>query len=84
MTDGSETGWLIERGDSDPCEPKYWAAGQADPKRPSAWTSNNTQAIRFARKDDAEMVSRRILKEVPVRICEHIWDPTPPEETPDA
>ncbi len=70
----TEYGWLIERGDSEASEPKYWAAGQTDPKRPSAWTSNHNQAIRHARKEDAEMVARRILKGVPVRICEHAWD----------
>lgn len=65
--------WLIERGDSDPAEPKYWSGTDRDPSRFSAWTSNHQQAIRFARKIDAERVASRALKGVAVRICEHSW-----------
>jgi len=59
-----EAGWLIERADSEPSAPKYWCVG---------WTSNHAQAIRFARKEDAEMVAQRMMKGVAVRICEHGW-----------
>jgi hypothetical protein len=68
-----ESGWLIERADSSPAEPKYWAAGQREAERSSAWTSNHMEAIRFARKDDAEKVASRIMKGIVVRICEHGW-----------
>lgn len=71
MTD--EIGWVIERADSEPSAPKYWAAGQQDPQRTSAWTSNHMQAIRFARKLDAERVAERAMKGIDVRICEHAW-----------
>lgn len=69
----TESGWVIERADSDAAEPKYWAAGQREAERSSAWTSNHMEAIRFARKDDAEKVARRIMRGVGVRICEHQW-----------
>lgn len=65
--------WVIERGDSTVSEPKYWAAGQAEAGRPSAWTSNHMQAIRFAREIDARRVTERIMQQIPVRICEHGW-----------
>lgn len=68
-----ESGWVIERADSSPAEPKYWAAGQREAERSSAWTSNHMEAIRFARKDDAEKVANRIMKDIPVRIAEHGW-----------
>ena len=68
-----ESGWLIERADSSAAEPWYWAAGQRDAERSSAWTQNHMEAIRFARKDDAEKVARRLFKDIEVRICEHGW-----------
>jgi hypothetical protein len=72
----NESGWLIERADSSPAEPRYWAAGQREAERSSAWTSNHMQAIRFARKEDAERVAARIMKDIDVRICEHDWSVT--------
>lgn len=77
MTDTIELGWVIEHGDSDAATPRYWAAGQHDPSRPSAWTENHIEAIRFARKDDAEKVARRSMKGIPVRIAQHEWDARP-------
>jgi len=69
----NEYGWVIERGDSPASEPKYWAAGQTDASRLSAWTSNPEHAIRFARKLDARRVHDRIMKGIEVRIAEHVW-----------
>lgn len=69
-----ESGWVIERGDSSPAEPKYWAAGNQDASRFVAWTSNHMEAIRFARRDDAEKVHKRMMRDIAVRICEHQWD----------
>jgi hypothetical protein len=71
-----EMGWVIERGDSSPAEPKYWAAGQREAERVSAWTSNHMHAIRFCRKLDAERVADRIMGGLHVRICEHSWVPS--------
>ena len=68
-----EFAWVIEHGNSDPSEPKYWAAGQQNPAQTSAWTSNHMEAIRFARADDARKVASRIMKGIEVRICEHGW-----------
>lgn len=69
-----ESGWVIERADSPVSEPKYWAAGQTDASRSSAWTSNHMHAIRFARRLDARRVAERIMKGIEVRICEHMWE----------
>jgi hypothetical protein len=70
-----ESGWVIELGDSSTSAPKYWAAGQTDATRPSAWTSNHREAIRFARQEDAEKTAKRLMPGLPVRICEHGWGP---------
>lgn len=69
----TESGWVIEKGDSPASEPKYWTAGQTDASRSSAWTSNHMHAIRFARKLDARRTSERIMKGIEVRIAEHNW-----------
>ena len=70
-----ETGWVIERADSPTSEPKYWCAGMLDANTFSAWTSNHMQAIRFARRIDAERLCERLMnpKNISVRICEHQW-----------
>lgn len=68
-----KTAWVIERADSSVAAPKYWAAGQTDAQRFSAWTSNHMQAIQFARKLDAQRVAERIIN-VQVRVCEHTWE----------
>ena len=70
-----ETGWVLERGRSSPSQPWYWAAGQIDPTRSSAWTENNMAAIRFARAADAQAVADRLMLKanVPVRVRCHKW-----------
>jgi hypothetical protein len=70
-----ESGWVLEHGDSPVSAPRYWAAGQIDPTRSSAWTENHMAAIRFARHDDARAVQTRFMQKanVAVRVCEHIW-----------
>lgn len=70
----SVTGWLIERADSSPPWPWYWAAWRETSARRSAWTQNPEQAIRFARREDAERTQRRLFKDIRVRVCEHAWD----------
>lgn len=79
-----ESGWLIERGDSEVSAPKYWAAGQRDAERSSAWTSNHLEAIRFARKVDAEKLAKRLMPSIAVRVCEHGWmDPPKRDRDPE-
>lgn len=65
--------WVLELADSS--EPHYWAAGQIDPRRSSAWTFNHMAAIRFARREDAQAVADRLMKKagVNVRVCDHLW-----------
>ncbi len=69
--------WVLERADSDAAAPWYWAAGQIDPSRSSAWTQNHMAAIRFARREDAQAVAHRLMRKVPidVRVCQHGWTP---------
>jgi hypothetical protein len=70
MTD--ETGWVIERGDSEPSAPTYWAGLDM-------WSQDHMDAIRFARKRDAERVSARMTYPNN-RVCEHMW--TEPRAAP--
>lgn len=67
--------WVLEHADSPTSRPRYWAAGQIDPLRSSAWTENHMAAIRFAREDDAQAVANRLMVKagVAVRVCEHTW-----------
>jgi hypothetical protein len=67
-----ETTWLIECGDP----PEYYT-GHEYPSR--YWTRNHAQAIRFARKEDAERlsVSGLIFDDSERRVVEHQWsDPS--------
>lgn len=63
----AESGWVIEQGASEPCAPLYWIGS-------GAWVSNHMEAIRFARKVDAEQAALMMLDGINVRIAEHIWD----------
>lgn len=61
-----ESGWVIEKGDSEVSRPKYWI-GFVQCK--SQWSFDNLKAIRFARRDDA----------LAIRTCveaDHRWDGT--------
>lgn len=60
-----ETGWVIERGDSQTYAPTYWAG-------PDYWSQNNLDAVRFARKNDAEQVACK-LGQGYHRVAEHAW-----------
>lgn len=62
MTD--EFGWLIEHGHTLVSRPTYWAG-------PDFWSPDHAEAIRFARKVDAERVASRLG--VLCRVCEHGW-----------
>lgn len=62
-----DIGWVIERGDSSPAAPTYWSG-------PDMWSQDHMDAIRFARKLDAERVSARArLRSPNNRVCEHMW-----------
>jgi hypothetical protein len=68
----SENGWVIEKGDTH--NPKYLSANH----RRFYWTHDHLKAIRFARKQDAELVDSHFLLTERIeehRICEHSWEP---------
>lgn len=68
-----ESGWVIERGDSEVSAPTYWAGFNSliQPK----WSQAHLDAIRFARRVDAEKISTVIQERGMAlnRICEHGW-----------
>lgn len=62
-----ETGWVIERADSEPSRPMYYAGKD--------WSYDNLKAVRFARKQDAEAMCRYMFPGEPHRIADHMWCP---------
>ena len=58
-------GYYLVRADRQ--EHRYRCAGQADPTRSSAWTTNIQAAVLFARVVDALAVQGRLMKDMPVR-----------------
>ena len=69
-----ENGWVIEKGDSETCEPLYWRGAAVDADHVDPWTKDNGLAIRFARHTDARVVHFHLFPHIDVRICEHQWD----------
>lgn len=61
-----EHGWVIEKKDSEVAQPIYWAGLDQ-------WSQYHEDAIRFARKLDAERVATKIG--LGHRVAEHIWVP---------
>lgn len=71
--DNDESGWVIEDAASPAHTPLYWT-GRAGGV--TGWTGNHIEAIRFARKVDAEsFVSWVGWIPASVRIAEHAWTP---------
>jgi hypothetical protein len=64
-----ETGWLIEH----PSEPKWMTLKPAEALWGVVWTSNSLEALRFARRVDAEDYYACHLDDMPGRITEHQW-----------
>lgn len=74
MSDSSsgspETGWLIERGQSEHQSPTMWWCGGTE------WSDDAAKAVRFARRVDAERVVAAESSYVgdPIgRVTEHTW-----------
>ena len=67
--DDSERGWLIERKDKP--QPVWWMGHSS---RGMEWTPNSLEAIRFARKIDADMVNVSLLGSCG-EATEHAWIP---------
>jgi hypothetical protein len=64
-----ESGWVVEKGESQPCSPEYFT-GANHPAIEWSDPGDHLSAIRFARKEDAEKAARRFINP---RICEHLW-----------
>jgi hypothetical protein len=63
-----ETGWVLERADSDPSRPLYYApeGGHGE-----MWSHDHNDALRFAREIDASRQAYALG--IQVRVCEHEW-----------
>lgn len=64
-----ETGWLIEHED----EPKWLTLKPGEAAYEVCWTKESTEALRFARRVDADDYASTFMDEGPVRITEHAW-----------
>lgn len=64
-----ETGWLIEHED----EPMWLTLQPAEAAWTVCWSKDSQDALRFARRQDAELYCATFLDESPVRITEHRW-----------
>jgi len=64
---GEETGWVIEREDSEPSRPMYFTGKN--------WDYDNLKAVRFAREKDAQTLARYMFPGEPHRIADHMWCP---------
>ena len=62
---GAEVGWVIEREDSEPSRPMYYAGKE--------WDHDNLKAVRFARREDAQTMCRYMFPGEPHRIADHMW-----------
>jgi hypothetical protein len=76
MTEKTESGWVLERGDSEVSRPLYWT-GVALGSNPDTWSFDNLLAVRFAREVDAQVVAHNLMgrgdSRMQVRIKEHGW-----------
>lgn len=70
-TESSESGWVIENGNSATECPEYFNGDSDSSKRP--WTFDSLGAIRFSRKADAERLAKMIDQGASHRVCEHEW-----------
>lgn len=65
----TEFAWVIEMGRSPVSAPEYWAGNR--------WSTDHADAIRFARKEDAERTAKGFdddpAPEADYRFCEHGW-----------
>jgi hypothetical protein len=74
-----ETGWLIE----DQNEPKWLTLKPAEALWTMVFTPDSLEAVRFARRSDAEDYVSAHLDDAPVRITEHSWsDPRAAHQAP--
>lgn len=67
----NETAWLLERDYFG--QLRYFSAACQD-EAPTDWTPDNLQALRFARRIDAErFASREATDCIDIRVVEHMW-----------
>ena len=64
-----ETGWLIEHED----EPMWLTLRPGEAAYEVCWTKDSLEALRFARRCDADDYASTFLEEGPIRITEHRW-----------
>jgi len=74
--------WLIERGQAENHAPTVWwiAGPRPDSRKGGYWTTDASEATKFASKAEAEAVVYRLftrLSKQSARATEHIWCSAP-------
>lgn len=72
-----EIGWLIEKHINS--ELRYWDGRFTDDR---AFTTNHSEAVRFARQEDASIVLGWLLGGIG-RVAQHGWDRSDDKSNPD-
>ena len=62
----TEFAWVIEGGDTS--RPHYWDGRALD-----SFTHDHLEAVRFARREDADRIKFVLLNNEHLRVCEHGW-----------
>lgn len=66
----AEYGWLIEHEN----EPKWLTLRHENSAFEVCWTKESSEALRFARRIDADDYVTTFMEDGPVRITSHIWE----------
>jgi len=81
-TTGGKSAWLIERGQAENHAPTVWwiAGPRPDSREGGYWTTDASEATKFASKAEAEAVVYRLftrLSKQSARATEHMWCSAP-------
>lgn len=72
-----DVAWLVERES----RPRWWT-GRINGTGYREWTDESLEAIRFARREDAEAMIRHLSIEYGSKATHHAWTDAPPRATP--
>ena len=74
MSEDRHAVWLIESGTQWLGKPQYWNGdGVGQPTSIVDFTDDPNRAIQFARRQDAEIVRDAVLKNVHLRVTQHVF-----------
>jgi hypothetical protein len=63
--------WVIEDAESQPSAPRYYTLA---PGKLQFWSEHHTDALRFARREDAVNYAEHFIEAEKPRFAEHGWE----------